>query len=93
MTSAKIEEYIARDSPLHAVNLVDRLVEATERLETFPLSGRVVPEFERAELREVIFRSYRMVYLLVDDLVTIPRVVHAARDLPRLALDEPSTFE
>jgi plasmid stabilization system protein ParE len=34
-----VAETVARDSPVYAVRLTDRLVEAVERLEPFPLSG------------------------------------------------------
>lgn len=85
-----IEDFVARDSPVYAVRLVDGIVQAVERLEPFPLSGRVVPEFEREDLREVLFSSYRIVYLVEEEtVVTILRVVHGARDMLRLAEREP----
>jgi plasmid stabilization system protein ParE len=58
-------------------------------LEAAPRIGRVVPEFGREDLREVLFRGYRIVYLLRGDTVTVPRVVHGARDLAGLAGREP----
>lgn len=85
----EIEEYIASDSVLHAVNFVDRLVESAGRLGAAPRIGRVVPEFGREDLREVLFRGYRIVYLLRGDTVTVLRVVHGARDLAGLAEREP----
>ena len=85
----EIEEYIARDSMLHAVSFVDRLVEAADRLGAAPRIGRVVPEFGREDLREVLFRGYRIVYLLRGDTATALRVVHDARDLAGLAEREP----
>jgi plasmid stabilization system protein ParE len=88
----EIEEYIARDSVLHAVNFVDRLVESTDKLAVSPRAGRVVPEFGREELREVLFRGYRVVYLLRGDTVTVLRVVHGARDLASLMAREPWDF-
>ncbi|MER3423629.1 MAG: hypothetical protein C4293_10750 [Nitrospiraceae bacterium] len=48
----QIEEFIARDSVLHAVNFIDRLVESTEKLRSSPKIGRIVPEFNREDLRE-----------------------------------------
>lgn len=41
-----IRVYVARDSVRYAALLVERILAAIERLETFPLSGRVVPEFD-----------------------------------------------
>jgi plasmid stabilization system protein ParE len=67
----EIEDFIARDSPLHAVNFVDRIVEAAETLQQAPQLGRVVPEFGRTDLRELLFRGYRIVYLVKGGVVSI----------------------
>jgi toxin ParE1/3/4 len=56
-----IREYIAHDSPRYAELVVRRLV-IVERLETFPESGRVVPERNDEEIRQIIMRPYRIVY-------------------------------
>ena len=84
-----IEDFIARDSVLHAIAFVDRVVESAETLLKNPRIGRVVPEFNREDLREVIFRSYRVVYLLQGDKIVILRVVHGSRDLAALVRQEP----
>jgi len=84
-----IENFIARDSVLHAISFVDRIVAAADKLSDSPHLGHVVPEFNRPDLRELIFRSYRIVYLLKDDGVTILRAVHGARDLADLVRREP----
>lgn len=84
-----IEDFIARDSALHAVTFVDRVVECAETLLKTPQIGRIVPEFNRPDLREVIFRDYRVVYLLRNNEVLILRVVHGARDLLALVRREP----
>ena len=49
-----IEDFIARDSILHAITFVDRIVESTETLLKNHHIGRTVPEFNRQDLREVI---------------------------------------
>lgn len=85
----EIEDFIARDSVLHAITFVDRIVESTELLVKTPHIGRVVPEFNRQDLREVIFRGYRIVYLVQNDAILILRVVHSARDLLELTRREP----
>lgn len=84
-----IEDFIARDSVLHAITFVDRLVESTETRLKNPRIGRIVPEFNRDDLREVLFRNYRIVYLLQDDKIFILRVIHSARDLQTLVRREP----
>ena len=84
-----IEDFIARDSVLHAVTFADRILETAERVLSTPNLGRIVPEFKRENLREVIFRGYRIVYLLQNEEIVILRVVHGARDLRDLVHREP----
>lgn len=84
-----IEDFIARDSVLHAISFVDRIVESADTLLTSAQIGRVVPEFNRSDIREILFRNYRIVYLAQDHTVTILRVVHGRRDLLELVRREP----
>jgi toxin ParE1/3/4 len=76
-----IGDFIARDAPSFAQIFVDRVFDAVERLENFPRSGRIVPEISQEEMREIIFGSYRIVYLLNEDEVNILTVFHASRQL------------
>jgi len=74
-----IRTYVARNSEQYANLLVDRIIAAVDRLEGFPLSGRVVPEVGDESLREVIFRNYRIVYRLKPEIIEVVTVFHAAR--------------
>lgn len=49
-----IRTFIANDSDAYADLVVARLLEAVERLELFPRSGRIVPELADPRLREII---------------------------------------
>jgi plasmid stabilization system protein ParE len=40
------------------------LITRAESLTTFPEIGRIVPEFHQPDLREIICRSYRIIYRL-----------------------------
>jgi len=84
-----IEDFISRDSVLHAITFVDRVVESAETLLKTPRIGRMVPEFNRPDLRELIFRNYRIVYHMQNEEVFILRVVHGSRDLLALVRREP----
>ena len=84
-----IELFISRDSPLRAAAFVDRLIQSADVLEHTPLLGRIVPEFNDQDLRELIFRGYRLVYVHHEDRAEILRVVHGARDLRELYRREP----
>ena len=74
-----IANFIARDSDYYARMFAIKIFEAAERLELFPESGRIVPELNRKEIREVIFGSYRIIYRIRDKLVEILTVYHSSR--------------
>ena len=84
-----IFEYIAKDSRLYAARYVKSLIRATGRLENMPFCGRVVPELDNPDLREVIYGNYRIIYRVVgkDKNIQIIALVHAAREL-RQAISE-----
>ena len=74
-----IKAYVARDSVRYASLLAERIVAAVGRLESFPESGRVVPEVGDETLREVVYGAYRIVYRVQPDSVEVVAVHHAAR--------------
>ncbi len=76
-----IAAYIARDSPAYASAVVSKILDATRSLSTFPLSGRIVPEFDDEYIREKIVYSYRVIYRVEDDVVTIATVIHGKQIL------------
>jgi toxin ParE1/3/4 len=77
-----IRAYVARSSERYAALHVERLFEAADRLQQFPESGRIVPELQRQDLRELIVGSYRIVYLVGSGTVHILTVFHGARLFP-----------
>lgn len=79
-----IRTYIARDSVRYADLVVSRIVAAVERLRTFPESGRIVPERDAPDTREIIVRPYRVVYRLSGDAVEIVTVFRASRLFPEI---------
>jgi plasmid stabilization system protein ParE len=76
-----IHDYLGQTSPDYAVRIVDRLTRRSIQIAEFPNSGRVVPEFERNEIREVIEGRYRIIYLVEPKQVQVLAVIHGARDL------------
>ena len=74
--------YLARDAPHIGQIFAARAFDAVDRLADFPLSGRVVPETGRPELREIFVYSYRIIYRFTHDDVVILTVHHGARPLP-----------
>ena len=80
---------IAKDSPPFAAAFTQRVFEAGDRLKVFPELGRIVPGYDRNDLRELIFQGYRMLYRIDGDDVRVLSIVHGSRDLARLLPDEP----
>ena len=79
---ASIRAYIAEDSPRYADLVLRRLVAAVERLSAFPESGRIVPERNTPEIRELIVSPYRIVYRVRPGVVEIATVFRASRLFP-----------
>ena len=78
----EIRAYIAADSPAWGELTVRRLVAAVERLGQYPDSGRMVPERQSAELREVVSGKFRIVYRRTPDRVEIATAFRGSRDFP-----------
>ena len=79
-----IRDYVATDSPRYAALVVERIIQGVERLTAFPESGRVVPERNDSQLREVIVRPYRVVYRVRTGVIEIATVFRASRMFPEL---------
>ena len=77
-----IRTYISRDSETYADALTLEIFEATDRLERFPESGRVVPELDDPATREIIVGNYRVMYDVSGGVVRILGVLHGARQFP-----------
>ena len=84
-----IVRYISLDSPERAVTFGQFLVTQTKRLAEFPELGRVVPEFGIPTIREIIVRSYRVIYRVdhADCRIDIVRFWHSARGIPEIDVD------
>lgn len=82
----EIRAFIETDSPAWADLTVRRLVAAVERLREFPDSGRVVPERQSLELREIVSGNFRIVYRRKPTLIEIATVFRGSRDFSALGL-------
>lgn len=78
-----IHAYIARDAEVYADITVQEIFDAVERLASFPLAGRVVPEVDDEHTREIIVGSYRVIYDIHEEVVRILGVLHGARLFPK----------
>jgi plasmid stabilization system protein ParE len=54
--------FIAEDKPDAALRWLDGLFDSTDRLERFPQGGRIVPEIQLPDYREIIYGKHRVIY-------------------------------
>lgn len=75
----EIEDFISQDSPEQAEKFVDQIIEHAESLSDKPLRGRTVPEISNPDIRELIFRKYRIVYRINGNNLEILTVFEGHR--------------
>ena len=67
----EIQDYISRDNPSIAIEFVDRLINLSETLVNNPKEGRVVPELSIENIRELLHKNYRTVYLVKKNTINV----------------------
>ena len=77
----ELKAYIAKDSPIYARRFIERIVTAVEKLLQHPQMGRLVPEAQRNDVRELLIQHYRVIYQTQGEQISIVTVVHGSRDM------------
>jgi toxin ParE1/3/4 len=84
----EIGDYIARDNEVRArtfvAEIIDRCLSLGEAPERHPVFGNALHQ----EMRRCPHGAYLIFYAIVDGNVEITRVLHGARDYPRLLFPE-----
>ncbi len=78
----EIYAYIAKDSPLSATKMLDRLTRRGEHLVAEPRIDRRVPEYPEDDLREVLERPYRLIFQVSPGRIDILTIKHYQQRLP-----------
>jgi plasmid stabilization system protein ParE len=76
-----IKAFIAQDSIDRAEEWVTELYTAGENLSRLSDRGRIVPEFNQDNLRELLIENYRLVYRVKSTAVEIITVFESHRQL------------
>jgi len=84
-----IARHIAGDDPAAARRFAHRLKERAESVATFPRRGRIVPEFGRADIRELIEGNYRIVYRVLEDEIHLLTIFEAHKLLQVTCPEQP----
>lgn len=75
----EISRFIAEDKPGAAEKWVEKVFSSAERLSKFPESGRIVPEVNRQEIREILFENYRIIYRIEKNIISVLTVRHGTQ--------------
>lgn len=80
----EIVDYIASESPLNALRVLNRLREQARKLEAFAERGRRITELaadSEPRLRELVIGPWRLIYALNIETVLVVAVVDCRRDI------------
>jgi toxin ParE1/3/4 len=81
-----IYNYISKDSIYYAMKTVNEIINKVEILRIFPYSGRILNDIVNEEYRELIYKSYRIIYKIKISTIYIHRVWHSAREISNIFL-------
>ena len=77
-----IKDYIAKDSPRFARLTINKIINDVEILKRFPKAGKVLPELNNPEIREIVSGNFRIIYLIKDpETIHILTIHHSAKTL------------
>lgn len=74
-----IAQYISLDSTAYAKAVVKTILETSRNFSRFPYAGRIVPEFNDESIREWFAYSYRIIYRIENNVVTVAAIIHGKR--------------
>ena len=73
------EYYHAQEVPEVGDRFVKEIISSVEELAIHPDRGRIVPEFNRPQLRELIHPPFRIVYRRYKEKISVVRVWRSER--------------
>ena len=83
-----IRRFIAADNPNAARQWITRLRDRARNVLPVPESGRMVPEFSREYIRELIEGNYRIVYQVFPNRIVVLTVFEGHRLFPERTIPD-----
>jgi addiction module RelE/StbE family toxin len=80
--ASEIADYIARDKPSAVEQWIHKIFSKVEYIKTSPEIGRIVPEINNSQIREIIFGNYRIIYRIEKKRKSILTIRHGKQVLP-----------
>jgi len=75
----EVANCIAKGSPHYADAFIREVRDASRSLAFWVERGRIVPEFNNPRIRELIVKSYRLIYQVTEKTTYILGFIHGAR--------------
>ncbi|MEA3436178.1 MAG: type II toxin-antitoxin system RelE/ParE family toxin [Thermodesulfobacteriota bacterium] len=80
--ASQIADYIAMDKRSAAEKWINTVFSKVEQLKISPEIGRVVPEINNTQFREIIYGNYRIIYRIEKKQISILTIRHGKQILP-----------
>ena len=80
--ASEIADYIAQDKPSAAEKWIDTVFSKVAQLKSSPEIGRIVPEINDNQFRELIYGNYRIIYRIETKQISILTIRHGRQILP-----------
>ena len=80
--SSEIASYIAQDKPSAADKWINTVFSKVEQLKSSPEIGRIVPELNNTQFREILYGNYRIIYRIGKNQISILTIRHGKQILP-----------
>jgi len=89
----EIADYISLDSMAAADNWIGSIFDEVDLLKTNTEIGRIVPEIERHDIRELLHGNYRIIYTGNSKKIAILTVRHFKQILPVSEITDNRPFQ
>jgi toxin ParE1/3/4 len=77
-----IRDYISIDSEFYASKIINLIYLSAQKLLTYPEAGMVIYQTAQFNVRRILVKKYRLLYIIDDDKIYIIAVYHQSRQLP-----------
>lgn len=67
------------DSPYYALKTADEIILKVNSISDFPYIGRKVHIYNNENIRETIYKSYKIIYEIDSNTIYIHRIFHSSR--------------
>lgn len=67
----EVNSYISKDNPQAAEKFLDKIINLAESIKENPEKGRIVPEITISNIRELLYKNYRIVYIVKKESIDI----------------------